>query len=179
MTANLLQSYSIGRLNGERRYLRDNKYTSIGYFCESSIDTCGHDIPISLFNPRVVNNKKVIIDFPLEPTLMTGSIPDLLVRYLDSTMIISYYIGTLNVSDIVREPVSHEIESELYIGDCFGKFPWKFGTYEIFAHKKCRDTLISKIEGKLPSFDVEKNTSKDLLRLLKKERNISISPLEV
>ncbi len=168
MAANLLQSYSIGRLNGERRYLRDNKYTSIGYFCESPTDTCGHEFPMSLFNLEVI--KKGIITIKMSPGFLmaAGTMPNLFLSYISSSYEMDpYRRGSLKVCDVNAEIDSIEREgggfNEKNLLQGFGDLPLKFGVYEIFVLGKYEESLVNKIEKEFPKFNVERNTSKALL----------------
>ena len=164
MTARLLEYFSGRILNSDRKYLRNNGYTSIGYFYESHQDTCGHDIPMSLFNTKVDNRGNITFDISLESLLATGSIPDLLVKYFYSPYYIcSYKLGSLVVLGIDRELSPIEKEVGFSVKSVFGDFPLEFGVYEIFILKEYRDLLVNKIKEKLHEFDVERNISKSFL----------------
>ena len=136
------------------------KYSSIGYFCELLKDKCGCNIPLSLLNPRVVDERGVITNIPLDVLLKTGGISEI----LQPRDVFVHRIGTLTVYDTDIEPDSIEKECDISVENILrSSFPLGFGVYEVFTQEKYRDSLVCDIKRYLLSFDVDRNTSESPL----------------
>ena len=91
-------------------------------------------------------------------TFTNSALPDLFVKYFFEKLT-SYYINTLYVCNVIKEPISHKIESDLDISHCFGELPWEFGIYRLFVRKENKNDLINAIKKEIPSFNIRKNIS--------------------